>query len=73
MFKETIKKLPVHRTPGSLDSPVYRTPGGVSTLRYLELFWIIIGSSFSTPRYIGHPGVSTPRYIGPGESRLPGT
>ncbi len=27
MFKETIKKLPVHRTPGSLDSPVYRTPG----------------------------------------------
>ena len=50
-------------------TPWYIGHRGVLTPRYLGLFWIISGSSFATPRYMGRPGVSTPRYIGhPGVS-----
>ena len=45
-------------------TPRYILHGGVSTPRYLGLFWIFSGSSFATPGYIWHRGVLTPRYIG---------
>ena len=36
---------------------------GVSTPRYLGLFWIFSGSGFATPRYIGHRGVLTHKVL----------
>ena len=46
-------------------TPLYIGNQGVSTPRYLGLFWIFSGSSFASPQYIGHRGVLTLRYIGP--------
>ena len=42
-------------------TPRYIRHWGVSTPRYLGLFWIISKATIATPRYIGSWGVLTPR------------